>query len=63
MNTQFTNEELKNLLALKALAPIIGDQATTLALLQHKIAQLLTAANTVNEYETKETMEETKEKK
>ena len=60
MNTQFTNEELKNLLALIALAPIRGDQATTVALLQNKIATLLQPE--VKE-EPKTETEETKEKK
>jgi len=37
----FTQEELKNLLALIAVAPIKGIEATTVALLQQKITSLV----------------------
>lgn len=37
----FTTEELKNILALINIAPIKGMEATTVALLQQKITQML----------------------
>ncbi len=52
---QFTKEELQNLLALVNSAPIKGVEATTVALLQQKIAALLK--------EPKEEKELPKEKK
>lgn len=38
----FTQEELKNILALINIAPIKGNEATTVALLQQKIFKMLT---------------------
>ncbi len=37
-----TQEDYKNILALIALAPIKGQEATTVALLQQKLVKLLT---------------------
>lgn len=39
---EFTQEEIKNILALISIAPIKGQEATTVALLQQKLTTLLT---------------------
>ena len=52
----FTPEELKNILALINIAPIKGNEATIVALLQQKISILLTPpAKTPKELETETT--------
>ena len=51
----FTQEELKNILALINLAPIKGGEATTVALLQQKIVSLLTPEVPKNEKATETT--------
>jgi hypothetical protein len=56
METQFTQEDLKNMLALINLAPIKGQEAVTVAILQQKIAKLIE----LPKEEPKETKEETK---
>ncbi len=40
---EFTQEELKNILALINVAPIKGQEATTVAMLQQKIVGMLQA--------------------
>lgn len=43
----FTNEELKNLLVLVNKAPLTGTEATTVALLQQKLVQLISDSTPV----------------
>ncbi len=49
----FTQEELKNIIALIALAPIKGSDAYTVALLQEKLSKLLVVEPVTEKKETK----------
>lgn len=44
----FSNEELKNLLVLVNKAPLVGTEATTVALLQQKLTQLISDSTPVS---------------
>lgn len=53
MNTKLTNEDYKNILGLIAIAPIKGNEATTVAILQQKINGLINAPEPKKEEDKK----------